>query len=126
MWRFTGRIPARTNGAYLITRDDSIPISHGDTVHMGIVMHSPLRSQNDYDIAAQIELATVYDNARRGRNDRGTARFEYVDTLVNAGFAPWFEPERILMPVVGIGAMYRINQTLRHKKDEANDKSRQK
>jgi len=121
---FTGRITAGANGAYLVTSVYNNAIPDTDTAKMCIVMHSPLWSQNNHNVSAQFNLATIDDKARRSREDFRAAFLEYVDALVHTRISPRFEPEGIFMPIVEIGAGNRVNQALRYEETETDDERR--
>jgi hypothetical protein len=124
VWLFTGGITAVSNGAYLVTCANGIAIPRSNTIQMCIVMHSPLRSQNNDDVSAEFEITTIDDESRRSRDNYRAAFLEYIDAFVHARFSPRLEPERILVPIVGIGTENRINQPLRHEESETNDEYR--
>jgi len=119
---FAGRITARTYRAYFVARAYKPAIQHIDTVQMCIVMHSPLRTQNNDNIAAECEVPTIYHDAGRGGDNARTALFKYVDSLMDAGVSPGLEPEGISMPIIGIGAYNRVHEALRHEESVTDNK----
>lgn len=66
-----------------------------------VVVHSPLRPQNGYDMAPNTEVTLIDDNAGACGNDISALTCKDINAFVHARDAPWLVPERLGIPVFG-------------------------